>query len=206
MTRNSLIPTLRSGSRHWVVGTHPSSTAVTLATAAVVLFLGAGCGKQPTPAPATAPAPTPAPSAATPVTSEPGAGLIAPAPLGPPPPDIPSVPWQPPTAADVVAPAPLPTPAPSAIGPRVIRIIAKQWEWQPREIRIRKDERVALEITSADVPHGINIPEFNINRALAPGRTERVEFTATKVGRFDFVCSVFCGQGHRDMRGLLIVE
>lgn len=177
-------------------------STILLATAAAVLLLGAGCKKeQPTPAPT--PTPTPAPAASAPAAPEPGAGLIAPAPLGPPPPDIPSVPGQPPTAADAVAPAPLPTPA---AGPRVIRIIAKQWEWQPREIRVKKNERIALEITNADVPHGFSIPEFNVNKTLAPGRTERVEFTATKVGRFDFACSVFCGQGHRDMRGVLIVE
>lgn len=178
-------------------------TTLLLAAAAAVLLLGAGCGKQPTPAPALTPTPTPAPAASAPAAPEPGAGLIAPAPLGPPPPDIPSVPFAPPTAVDAVAPAPLPT---SVAGPRVIRIIAKQWEWQPAEIRVKKGERIALEITNADVPHGISIPEFNVNETLAPGRTERVEFTATKVGRFDFACSVFCGQGHRDMRGLLIVE
>lgn len=186
-------------------------TTLLLATAAAVLLLGAGCKKE-QPAPPPAPAPTPAPAASAPAAPEPGAGLIAPAPLGPPPPDIPSVPTQPPTAADAVAPTPLPSdpieepPSPSAAGPRVIRIIAKQWEWQPREIRVRKGERIALEITNADVPHGISIPEFNVNKTLAPGRTERVEFTATKVGRFDFACSVFCGQGHRDMRGTLVVD
>lgn len=202
-------------------------STVLLAAAAAVLLLGVGCKKE-QPAPAAIPTPTAATPVAAPVTPEPGAGLIAPAPTAPPPPDIPSVPSAPPTAADVVAPAPPPssprelvpssptegpptpvpppTPEPTVASLRVIRIIAKQWEWQPREIRVRKGERVALEITNADVPHGINIPEFNVNKTLAPGRTERVEFTATKVGRFDFVCSVFCGQGHRDMRGVLIVE
>jgi cytochrome c oxidase subunit 2 len=71
---------------------------------------------------------------------------------------------------------------------------------------VKRGERVTLEITNTDVQHGLSIPEFNINRTLAPGRVERVEFTASKVGRFDFVCSIFCGQGHRDMRGVLIVE
>lgn len=180
-------------------------STILLATAVAILFLGAGC-KREQPAPAPAPAPTAAPTTSVPAAPEPGAGLIAPAPLGPPPPDIPSVPGQPPNATDAVAPVPLPTPAPSATNPRVIRIVAKQWEWQPREIRVRKGERVALEITSADVSHGISIPEFNVNKTLAPGRTERVEFTATKVGRFDFACSVFCGQGHSTMRGTLVVE
>lgn len=192
-------------------------STVLLAAAAAILLLGAGCRKeQPVTSPSTA-VPTPAPAA--PTAAPLSASLVAPAPTSPPPPDIPSVPSAPPNAADAVAPAPLPTkesplletvtppaPEPPAAGPRVIRVVAKQWEWQPNEIRVKKDDRVVLEISNLDVPHGFALPDFNINRMLAPGATERIEFTADKVGRFDFVCSVFCGQGHRGMRGVLIVE
>jgi len=90
--------------------------------------------------------------------------------------------------------------------PRVIRVTAKQWEWQPAEIRVKKDERVVLEIANLDVPHGFSIPDLQVNELLPPGRTTRIEITATKVGRFDFVCSVICGRGHSSMRGVLVVE
>ena len=33
-----------------------------------------------------------------------------------------------------------------------------------------------------------------------------LRFTADKAGRFDFLCDVFCGDGHEDMSGTLIVD
>lgn len=185
--------------------------------ALAVLLLGAGCTK-PAPTPPPTPAPTPQPEAVAPPIELPGAGLVAPAPTAPPPPDTPSVPAGPPSAADAVAPVPLPTasppptsappppPEPSAAAPRVIRVTAKQWEWQPREIRVKKDERVILEVTNVDVAHGLAIPDLNINETIPAGATKRIELAPTKVGRFETFCSVYCGQGHRDMRGVLIVE
>ncbi|MDO8599067.1 MAG: cupredoxin domain-containing protein [bacterium] len=172
---------------------------IMFATAAAVLLLGAGCRNT---APATPTAP------ATNVPEAPADApllFVAPAPTTPPPPDIPSTPTTPPTAADAIAP----TPPPNA--PRVIRVTAKQWEFVPAEIRVKKDEQVVLEVTSTDVDHGLSLPDFNINRTLKPGVTERIEFSPDKVGQFSMVCSVFCGQGpegrnHRSMRGTLIVE
>lgn len=83
---------------------------------------------------------------------------------------------------------------------------ARQWAFDPEEIRVRKDDRVILEIVSTDVDHGIAIPDFHVREDLKAGTTTRVEFVASKTGRFDFSCSVFCGSGHRSMRGTLIVE
>lgn len=145
---------------------------------AALILLGAGCTKAATPPP-------------TPVASAPAPAI---------PPNAP-----PPTAPPPVNVTP-PAPPPSAAAPRVIRVTAKQWEFIPAEIRARKGEAIVLEITSTDVDHGFALPDFTINRTLKPGTTERIAFTADKTGRFDFACSVVCGQGHRTMRGVLIVE
>ncbi|MBI4449488.1 cupredoxin domain-containing protein [Candidatus Uhrbacteria bacterium] len=206
-----------------VVRESPIRTSCFVFLAAVIL-LGAGCKQEPSvPSSATSPAPRSAPVF---TLDGPSAGLVAPAPTTPPPPDIPNVPSAPPSAADAIAPTPPPTqpiappsqtqttapaieaaPAPAAdAAPQVIRITAKQWEFVPAEIRVRKDTRVILEVTSTDVDHGLSIPDFTINRTLRPGATERIEFTPDKTGSFSMVCSVFCGQGHRGMRGTLIVE
>ena len=165
-------------------------TAIVLG--AMLLFMGAGCGRAESITP-TAPAPTP------PETSAPAIPPNAPPPTSPPPTAV-----VPPTA-----PPGIPTPAPAAA--RVIKITAKDWQWSPSEIRTKKGERVIFEVTSADIDHGFAIPELGINRALKPGVTERIPFTADKMGTFSFLCSVSCGQGtgghgHRTMRGALIVE
>jgi heme/copper-type cytochrome/quinol oxidase subunit 2 len=32
-----------------------------------------------------------------------------------------------------------------------------------------------------------------------------IEFTASEVGTFPILCSLFCGDGHADMKGALVV-
>jgi cytochrome c oxidase subunit 2 len=85
-------------------------------------------------------------------------------------------------------------------------ITAKQWQFVPDTITVNKGDRVVLSIRSVDVTHGISIPDFGVNERLEPGKVTEVEFVADKTGTFSFVCSVFCGAGHSNMRGTLIVE
>ena len=83
---------------------------------------------------------------------------------------------------------------------------AKRWEFTPSSITVNKGDTVKLTITSEDVTHGFNLPEFGVNAQLQPGKTIAVEFVADKTGTFSFFCSVFCGTGHSGMRGTLIVK
>ena len=85
-------------------------------------------------------------------------------------------------------------------------MIAKQWEFDPETITVNQGNKVILHIKSVDVTHGFALPDFNVNANLAPGKTVDVEFTADKKGTFTFQCSVFCGSGHREMKGKLVVE
>lgn len=85
-------------------------------------------------------------------------------------------------------------------------IIAKNWEFQPETITVNEGDTVRLSVESVDVTHGISIPEFGINENLEPGKTTTIEFIADKKGNFPFFCSVYCGSGHGNMRGSLIVE
>lgn len=85
-------------------------------------------------------------------------------------------------------------------------ITAKSWIFEPSEIRVLQGERVRLKIKNVDVDHGFSLPDFNVDVKLKPGVEETVEFTADKKGKFTFFCSVLCGTGHKDMKGMLIVE
>lgn len=87
-----------------------------------------------------------------------------------------------------------------------ISMIAKSWEFVPATIAVRQGEKVRLKIKSVDVDHGFAIPDFKVNETLSPGKETVIEFVADKKGMFTFFCSVVCGQGHRDMKGKLIVE
>lgn len=85
-------------------------------------------------------------------------------------------------------------------------IIAKKWSFEPGVIEVRKGNKVKLNINSMDVDHGISLIDFGVNENLASGKTTIVEFTASKSGEFTFFCSVYCGSGHKDMKGTLIVN
>ena len=88
---------------------------------------------------------------------------------------------------------------------RVIQMTAKRFEYTPNEITIEKGVPVILEITSLDRDHGFKIPELGIRADVKPGETTRVRIVADHTGRFEFRCDVFCGSGHEDMAGELVV-
>ena len=88
----------------------------------------------------------------------------------------------------------------------VINLTAKRYDWVPSTVRVPFGTHVRLVIKSEDVAHGISIREFNVRQDIPAGETVNVEFDATQRGEFTIYCSVFCGAGHRDMRGKLVVE
>ena len=75
-------------------------------------------------------------------------------------------------------------------------------------IEVFKGDRIVLKLRSADVTHGFSLKAYGIYiaRAIQPGKTIYVSFTADRVGRFPFLCTVFCGDIHQHMEGTLIVR
>ena len=71
---------------------------------------------------------------------------------------------------------------------------------------MKKGEKVRLLISAFDHDHGIKIAGYDIDQMLPKGSTATIEFTANKAGTFEFKCSVYCGRGHRRMKGTLVVE
>lgn len=86
-----------------------------------------------------------------------------------------------------------------------ITMLAKKWEFTPKTITVKKGQKVRLNISSVDVDHGFSLPAFNVDERLTAGQSTTVEFTPTYVGTFPFTCTVYCGSGHGDMRGELVV-
>ncbi len=83
--------------------------------------------------------------------------------------------------------------------PRRIEITAKQFEFEPAEITVKKGEPVVLVIKSADVAHGLRFRDLNLNVKVDKGGTAEMPFTPDKTGDFVGHCSVFCGSGHGEM-------
>jgi cytochrome c oxidase subunit 2 len=79
------------------------------------------------------------------------------------------------------------------------------FSFTPEVIRVHRGEWVTLEIASLDRRHGFNLHDFGIRTDVDPGKPARVRFLADKVGTFTFHCDVYCGDGHEEMSGQLIV-
>jgi cytochrome c oxidase subunit 2 len=88
-----------------------------------------------------------------------------------------------------------------------ITVTAKNWEFNPNVITIKKGDHVRLTLSSTEGTHGFSLPAFNINERLVAGAEPiTVEFVADKTGEFDFRCNIMCGKGHMSQKGKLIVE
>ena len=88
---------------------------------------------------------------------------------------------------------------------REIHITAKKFDFTPDTITLKKGEPVVLVFTSQDRKHGFNLRAFGIRVDVNPGETARIPFTPNKTGKFTFSCDVFCGEGHEDMTGTMVV-
>src|SRR5260370_8180102 len=62
--------------------------------------------------------------------------------------------------------------------PAEIKVVARQFEFSPKTISVRKGEPVRLVITSEDVDHGFAIDEFKIKKRIKGGGSPAVEFTS----------------------------
>lgn len=94
----------------------------------------------------------------------------------------------------------------AAQAPRVIAVSVKKFEFSVKEITVRKGETVVIELTSEDRVHGFGLPAFGVRGDAVPGAVTRITFTPDRAGRFEYLCDVFCGDGHEDITGTLIVR
>jgi heme/copper-type cytochrome/quinol oxidase subunit 2 len=91
-------------------------------------------------------------------------------------------------------------------GMRTVKVEAFKYAFKPEKIVVKKGEMVHLLVTATDVEHGIALPDFKIDVKLPPQKEQMIVFTPTKTGTFTFFCSVYCGSGHKEMKGTLIVK
>ena len=89
--------------------------------------------------------------------------------------------------------------------PRVIPIVARKFVFLPGEITLKRGEPVVLSFTAPEVVMGFFAPALNLRAVIVPGTPTRLPFTPDRAGRYDFLCDIFCGDGHEGMSGHLTV-
>jgi cytochrome c oxidase subunit 2 len=74
------------------------------------------------------------------------------------------------------------------------------------EMGIPVNREIHLLMHAKDVGHSFFVPELRIQQDFVPGLDVSVHFTATKIGRYEIVCTQLCGLGHYNMKAYLEVK
>jgi cytochrome c oxidase subunit 2 len=83
----------------------------------------------------------------------------------------------------------------AASAPRVINVVAQRFTFEPARV-----------VTSGDGVHGVEIKKFKVTKKVPRGGDPvTIEFVAAAAGEFPIICSEYCGEGHEDMKGMLVV-
>jgi cytochrome c oxidase subunit II len=90
-------------------------------------------------------------------------------------------------------------------GEKVIQVVARKFVFIPNEITLKLGEPVVLEFTAPEVVMGFSVPALKVRTDIIPGQVARLRLVPEREGTFDFLCDVFCGDGHEGMTGRLIV-
>ena len=113
------------------------------------------------------------------------------------------------TCAALVAAAALAFPvrsAPPATPSRVVEIVARRFEFSPKEVTLKKGEAVLLRLRSEDVTHGFFSRPLKIDSEIVPGTPTEITVTPEVPGTFTVICDHFCGAGHGNMKMRIVVE
>jgi cytochrome c oxidase subunit 2 len=95
----------------------------------------------------------------------------------------------------------------TASAPREIAVVAKRFAFEPAKVEVTEGERIRLVVTSADGVHGLEIKKFKVAKTVPRGgKPVNIDFVASAPGEYPILCSEYCGDGHEDMKGMLVVS
>ncbi|HMU40990.1 MAG TPA: cytochrome C oxidase subunit II [Pseudomonadota bacterium] len=84
-------------------------------------------------------------------------------------------------------------------------LLGRMWQWYP-VLKMKQGQQYRLHISSPDLNHGFSLLPMNMNFQVVPGYDHVLTITPTVKGDYTIVCNEFCGIGHHQMTGRIIVE
>jgi cytochrome c oxidase subunit II len=73
------------------------------------------------------------------------------------------------------------------------------------EMAIPVNREIHLLMHSKDMGHSFYVPVLRVHQDFVPGLDLSLHFTATKIGKYEIVCTQLCGLGHYNMKAYLEV-
>jgi len=94
----------------------------------------------------------------------------------------------------------------SKVETKTFNLALSRFKFEPNIIEVSVGDTVVINANATDTTHGLSLPEYNVNLIIPKGTTQTTSFVADKPGTYTFRCSVYCGAGHTEMTGTLIVK
>jgi cytochrome c oxidase subunit II len=73
------------------------------------------------------------------------------------------------------------------------------------EMDVPVNRQIHLLMHSKDLSHSFFVPALRLQQDFVPGLDLSLHFTATKIGKYEIVCTQLCGLGHYNMKAYLNV-
>jgi len=96
-----------------------------------------------------------------------------------------------------------------------IKVMGQQWFWsfehadgtkEVNELHVEQGKPYRFEISSLDVNHNFNVPDYTILMDAVPGRINTLWNMFDETGEFLIQCREYCGFSHYNMKAKLFVE
>lgn len=96
-----------------------------------------------------------------------------------------------------------------------VNVTAQKWIWQFQyengaqstgELHVPAGRPIKLVMSSQDVIHSFFVPDYRLKKDVVPGRYTEMWFNTPEPGESTIFCTEYCGDGHSDMLGKVIVH
>jgi cytochrome c oxidase subunit II len=86
-----------------------------------------------------------------------------------------------------------------------VSMLAMKFDYLPDTVTVKKGKPVVLELSALDRMHGFAVPGLGLRTDIPPGPPTILRFTPEQAGVYSLHCDNFCGDGHEDMVGRIVV-
>jgi len=85
---------------------------------------------------------------------------------------------------------------------KIITVDAERRKFTPSTITVKQGEKVKLVINNIDTTHNATFETMNVTTDT----NDAIILDTSTSGLYPFHCANYCGEGHKDMKGVVIVE
>ena len=87
-----------------------------------------------------------------------------------------------------------------------IQVVMRKYTIEPATIHVKANQTTELEISTADVQHGFDVPGLSIKEPVRSGQPAIITLKNPPKGEYKVVCGIICGPHHEDMVAKLVVD